>query len=318
MIHTFALIMVDSVSNANDSNCFHGFLYFFIEKDPTTSGSLQETSTEQPPGHSPLGVTSAHATSPEATGAEATSGNIESQVSSSASASELSQEIPVSSCQTYEDTIHLLDATTFKDYNFYSAQDVEGLIKQIPDISPYIDSVPEDEEPVSRSRNLTKKELAKLAPEAKILNISSSKKAKEIKDYLLEKFDRILVDTLDKDNNNYLFQSILCQISSQRFMVNSHGQPYDSQCLRLQTVAFMTINYEEMYNRVKHSLTSPYKRWLLDMIDPMTDGDTVALIGMRHLLKVSLNFKLSISFAGLEDSSCQSRLYYFPIFTHVT
>ena len=102
----------------------------------------------------------------------------------------------------------------FKDYNFYSAQDVEGLIKQIPDISPYIDSVPEDEEPVSRFRNLTKKELAKLTPEAKILNLSSNKKAKEIKDYLLENFDRILVDTLDQDNNNYLFQSIMCQISN--------------------------------------------------------------------------------------------------------
>ena len=68
-------------------------------------------------------------------------------------------------------------------------------------------------------------------------------------------------------------------------MFKSDGQPYDSQCLRLQTVAFMAINYEEMYNRVKHSLTSPYKRWFLDMIDPITDGDTVALIGMRHLLK---------------------------------
>ena len=53
-------------------------------------------------------------------------------------------------------SIHLLESTKFKDYNFYSPQDVEGLLKQIPDISPYIDSVPEDEEPVSRSRKLTK------------------------------------------------------------------------------------------------------------------------------------------------------------------
>ena len=135
--------------------------------------------------------------------------------------------IPVSSYQTYEDTVHLLDATKFKDYNFYTPQDVEGLIKQIPDIAPYIDSVPEDEEPVSRSRKLTKKELAKLTPEAKILNISNNKKAKDIKHFLLEKFDRILVDTLDQDNNNYLFQSILCQISNQRFMFDSDGKPYD-------------------------------------------------------------------------------------------
>ena len=54
----------------------------------------------------------------------------------------------------------------------------------------------------------------------------------------------------------------------------------------------MAVNYEEMYNRVKHSLNGPYKRWLLDMIDPMTDGDTSALIGLRHLLKVSLTLQL--------------------------
>lgn len=181
----------------------------------------------------------------------------------------------------------MLDATQFKEYNFFTSEQVEGLIKQIPDISPYTDCFPEDEEPVSKSRSLTKKELSKLSPEAKILNLSSNKKAKEMKEYLLEKFDRVLVDTLELDNNNCLFQSILCQLSNQRFMLNSEGKLYDSQCLRLQTVAFMAINYEEMYNRVKHSLTAPYKKWLLDMTDPMTDGDTVALIGIRHLLKVS-------------------------------
>ena len=74
--------------------------------------------------------------------------------------------------------------------------------------------------------------------------------------------------------------------------VKSDEKQYDSQCLRLQTTAFMAVNYEEMYNRVKYSLNCPYKRWLLDMIDPMTDGDTAALIGMRHLLKVSLTFQL--------------------------
>ena len=85
----------------------------------------------------------------------------------------------------------MLEATHFPGYNFYTEQDVETLIKQIPDISPYIDPLPEDEEPISKSRSLTKKELAKLTPEAKILNIARNKKAKEIKEYLLEKFDRV-------------------------------------------------------------------------------------------------------------------------------
>ena len=165
MIHTFAQINIDSELNADDSNHFHMSPSFFPQKKIQ---KYRNDQLKQLPGASS---------------------------SASASACELSQEIPVTSYQTYEDTNHLLDATTIKDYNFYTTQDVEGLVKQIPDISPYIDSVPEDEEPTSKSRSLTKKELAKLSPEAKILNISSNKKAKEIKQYLLEKFDMILVDT---------------------------------------------------------------------------------------------------------------------------
>ena len=273
-------------------------LLFFLEKLQNVETEASGETTLPPPGSSTgdTGETtsSSGATSapPATTSTLATSGQTESSSSASGSASELSQEIPVTCFQTYEDRVHMLEATHFRDYNFYTEQDVESLIKQIPDISPYIDAVPEDEEPISKSRSLTKKELAKLTPETKILNIASNKKAKETKDYLLEKFDRVLVDTLDKENNNCLFQSILCQISNHRFMFNSDGKQYDSQCLRLQTIAFMAVNYEEMYNRVKHSLNCPYKRWLLDMIDPMTDGDTAALIGMRHLLKVSLSFQL--------------------------
>ena len=282
---------------------FHISSYIFCTEKPAnvekSSTDTTETETQQPstgeitspPPSSSEATSAAH----ETTSAEANSAQSESSSSASGSASVLSQQ----SFQTYEDTVHMLEATHFPGYNFYTEQDVETLIKQIPDISPYIDPVPEDEEPISKSRSLTKKELAKLTPEAKILNIASNKKAKEIKEYLLEKFDRVMVDTLDKDNNNCLFQSILCQISNHRFMFNSEGKQYDSQCLRLQTIAFMAINYEEMYNRVKHSLNCPYKRWLLDMTDPMTDGDTVALIGMRHLLKVSVTFHFfnSISFA---------------------
>ena len=301
MIPIFAWINVDSMGNGDDSNSLHISSYIFCTEKPAnvekSSTDTTETETQQP---STGEITSPPPSSSEATSAahETTSaGSAQSESSSSASgsASVLSQQ----SFQTYEDTVHMLEATHFPGYNFYTEQDVETLIKQIPDISPYIDPVPEDEEPISKSRSLTKKELAKLTPEAKILNIASNKKAKEIKEYLLEKFDRVMVDTLDKDNNNCLFQSILCQISNHRFMFNSEGKQYDSQCLRLQTIAFMAINYEEMYNRVKHSLNCPYKRWLLDMTDPMTDGDTVALIGMRHLLKVSVTFHFfnSISFA---------------------
>ena len=304
-IHIFTLICVDSMANGDDSNQFNISFIFFIEKLQNVETEASGETTSPPPGSSTgetgettssSGPTSAP---PATTSTLATSAQSES--SSSASASELSKEIPVTSFQTYEDTVHMLEATHFRNYKFYTEQDVESLIKQIPDISPYIDPVPEDEGPISKSRSLTKKELAKLTPEAQILNTASTKKAKEIKDYLLEKFDRVLLDTLDKQNNNCLFQSILCQISNHRFMFNSDGIQYDSQCLRLQTIAFMAINYEEMYNRVKHSLNFPYKRWLLDMIDPVMDGDTAALIDMRHLLKVSLTFQLINLFCRIKS-----------------
>ena len=94
------------MSIANDSNHFYMSVFIFSQKKISTpSSSLQDTSTQQPPGHSPLGATS-HATCPEATFTEATSGNNQSPMSASSSASELSQEIPVSTYQTYEDTIH--------------------------------------------------------------------------------------------------------------------------------------------------------------------------------------------------------------------
>ena len=64
-------------------------------------------------------------------------------------------------------------------------------------------------------------------------------------------------------------------------------QQYNAQNLRLQTVAFMAKNYEFMYNKVMHTITGSFIQWLLDMMDPQTEGDTAALIGMRHLLEVN-------------------------------
>ena len=122
--------------------------------------------------------------------------------------------------------------------------------------------------------------------EAKILNIPNNKKATEIKNYILDKFERVLVDTMNEYDNNCLFESILCQLANRRFMFKD-TQHYNAQNLRLQTVAFMAKNYEFIYNKVMHSITGSFIQWLLDMMDPQTEGDTAALIGMRYLLQVN-------------------------------
>ena len=173
-------------------------LIFFIEKLQNVETEASGETTSPPPGSSTgdtgetTSSTGATSAPPATTSTLATSGQIESSSSASGSASELSPRnssymLP----DIWEYSAYVRSYTFQRLYNFYTEQDVESLIKQIPDIFPYIDAVPEDEEPISKSRSLTKKELAKLTPEAKILNIASNKKAKEIKYYLLEKFDRV-------------------------------------------------------------------------------------------------------------------------------
>ena len=48
-----------------------------------------------------------------------------------------------------DNTVHQLEATTFKDYQFLENTYVAPLIKQIPDESPYIDVIVFDVEPLS-------------------------------------------------------------------------------------------------------------------------------------------------------------------------
>ena len=147
---------------------------------------------------------------------------------------------------SYDNSVTYLEATRFKEYKFLQITDVESVIRQIPEESPYIDIVACDEEPLPKGRPLTKKELSKLNKEAKLLNITNNRKAKNIAKYILDNFDRTLVDTLDPDTTNCLFKSVPVQLSNVRFMFNE-TQQYTAQNLRLQVVYFMAINYEFMY-----------------------------------------------------------------------
>ena len=193
---------------------------------------------------------------------------------------------PLGLFMSYDNSVTYLEATRFKEYKFLQITDVESVIRQIPEESPYIDIVAFDEEPLPKGRPLTKKELSKLNKEAKLLNITNNRKAKNIAKYILDNFDRTLVDTLDPDTANCLFKAVLVQLSNVRFMFNE-TQQYTAQNLRLQVVYFMAINYEFMYPKVKYQITGSYKQWLMNMLDPQTEGDTAALLGCRHLLKVS-------------------------------
>ena len=101
---------------------------------------------------------------------------------------------PLELFTSYEDTVNLIHNTTFHGYEFLEITQVEPLIKQIPNESPYTDILHhEDEKAHVRGKALTKNELAKMSKEAKILNIANNKKASEIKNYILDKFDRVLV-----------------------------------------------------------------------------------------------------------------------------
>ena len=177
---------------------------------------------------------------------------------------------PLGLFMSYDNSVTYLEATRFKEYKFLQITDVESVIRQIPEESPYIDIVAFDEEPLPKGRPLTKKELSKLNKEAKLLNITNNRKAKNIVKYILDNFDRTLVDTLDPDTANCLFKSVLVQLSNVRFMFNE-TQQYTAQNLRLQVVYFMAINYEFMYPKVKYQITGSYKQWLMNMLDPQTE-----------------------------------------------
>ena len=87
---------------------------------------------------------------------------------------------------TYDNTVYQLEATTFKDHQFFQNTDVETVIRQIPDESPYIDVLVFDEEPLPKGKPLTKKELSRLNKEAKLLNITNNKKTKNVTKFILE------------------------------------------------------------------------------------------------------------------------------------
>ena len=78
---------------------------------------------------------------------------------------------------------------------------------------------------------------------------------------------------------------------------------YTSTHFRLQVVHFMALNYEYMYPKLKHHISGNYKQWLMNMMDPQTDGDTGALIGCRHLLQVSYHTCKYFFFQKATDST---------------
>ena len=65
---------------------------------------------------------------------------------------------PLELFTSYEDTVNLIHNTTFNGYEFLEITQVESLIKQIPNESPYTDILHhEDEEAHVRGKALTKK-----------------------------------------------------------------------------------------------------------------------------------------------------------------
>ena len=56
----------------------------------------------------------------------------------------------------YDKTVEVLEATRFSEFKFFQITDCESIIRQIPDVSPYIDVLISDEEPLPKERPLTK------------------------------------------------------------------------------------------------------------------------------------------------------------------
>ena len=64
------------------------------------------------------------------------------------------------------------------------------------------------------------------------------------------------MNTLDDSSNNCLFESMLCQISNRAYMFHpdDNSRLYSAYDLRLQAIAYIAINYEEVFPTKKRLL----------------------------------------------------------------
>ena len=166
---------------------------------------------------------------------------------------------------------------------------MENLIHQIPDIAPFNED--------SQLKNLAVHPKAgncqrrRFQSYLQILYYSIYQTMLLVKllQSLCPSMGRELVNTLDDSSNNCLFESVLCQISYRSYMFHpdDNSRLYSAYDLRLQAISYIAINYEEVFPAIKDYLNATLKKYLLNMIDCKTEGDSAMFLAVRRVTKVN-------------------------------
>lgn len=190
---------------------------------------------------------------------------------------------------TYEETVPLVKATHFKDYQFLDVGTVLELINSSVPTEGYgidPDEDDKDEEDVGQVDRLSPQQIGKLSVAARTLNLSDQKKAAGIDQFVKTNFRRKILET-DDTCNNCMFSGVLQQLSNKDFMAdNEKGILYNPQSMRIQTVAHVTKNYEEIWPVLKDHIQCSLVTWLKKMLLP-SQTEWAMLVCIRHMLKVN-------------------------------
>ena len=194
---------------------------------------------------------------------------------------------------SYEETVPGLRATYFPDFYIHTRENVSGLIAILPD-DPYSE-MPEtyDPKPTANKkggRPMTPKEMQKLNKHAQILIMSDERKASGIANYVKTELKMDLQEVPNTGPKSCGYSAVLQQISNTEYTYDQEtGEEYGPDHLRVQLIHFMAVNCDTVYPELLrlNLLPTSYKDWLYQQLDPETQIDESALLGLRLMLKVS-------------------------------
>ena len=96
------------------------------------------------------------------------------------------------------------------------------------------------------------------------------------------------LESVETDDSNCLFESMLKQISNKDCMFGEAGNRYTANHLRLQTVKFGADHYKSFHEEFGETI-SPHSvgSWCQDMLSPHYECDYPAIAIAREVLQVS-------------------------------
>ena len=137
---------------------------------------------------------------------------------------------------------------------------------------------------------MTPKEMKSLKKHAQILIMNDERKASAIAQFVKENLNKELQAVPNNGPNDCGYSVVLQQISNLEYTYNKEtGDDFTPDDLRKHLIHFMVINCDSVFPELMRLNLPPssYKDWLYQQLDPETQIDETALLGLRLMLKMS-------------------------------